>query len=484
MPSRIDEAGHTKAFDDPVAEHWGESQRAKRSLVGLEPTSAHTYESEIQRSTIVVWGEDRQTHDLRLKQVLVRAREYNLKLSPDKCQFRKSEIPYVGHVLTQDGLKPDPEKIRAVECMKKPTCVKELQTLMGFIQYLGKFMPNLSQVSAPLRTLLEKNVDWHWNEEQEQSFQQMKVMVTHTPVLQYYDPKKPLTLSVDASSKGLGAVLVQSGKPVAYASRALTESQQKYAQIEKEALAILYGCEKFHEYVYAREILVETDHKPLQSIVRKPILQAPPRLQRILLTLQKYDINVKYKPGREMFIADHLSRAYLNEEKEVLVPDLQVNEIHLKSYLPEMYKQFQKETALDGELQLLQDVVHKGWPSDQSRVPPSLRPYWNFRDEISSINGLLYKSNKIVVPKSLKDDMLNRIHESHLGIVKCKERARDVLFWLGMSKDVEDKVRSCGKCALNQNNNAKEPMLMPEMPDRPWLKLAADLFEYQEGVSE
>ena len=171
-----------------------------------------------------------------------------------------------------------------------------------------------------------------------------------------------------------------------------------------------------------------------------------------------------------MFIDDHLSRAYLNEEREILIPDLQVNEIHLKSYLPvapEIYRQFEKETALDGELQLLQDVVHKGWPSDQSRLPPSLRPYWNFRDEISSINGLLYKSNKIVVPKSLKDDMLNRIHESHLGIVKCKERARDVLFWLGMSQDVEDEVRSCEKCALNQNKNAKKPMQMVEMPDRP-----------------
>lgn len=120
-----------------------------------------------------------------------------------------------------------------------------------------------------------------------------------------------LTLSVDASQKGLGAVILQVGKPIAYASRAMTINQQRYAQIEKETLAIVYGCEKFHQYIFGRKVLVETDHKPLQAIFRKPLYQIPPRLQLLLLSLQKYDLSVQYKQGKLMFLADHLSRNYL-----------------------------------------------------------------------------------------------------------------------------------------------------------------------------
>lgn len=234
---------------------------------------------------------------------------------------------------------------------------------MGFIQYLSKFMPHLSTVSAPLRTLLEKNTAWHWDEQKESSFQKVKEMAINAHILQYYDQSKPVTLSVDDSSKRLGAVFIQNQRPVAYASRALTPTQQKYSQIEKETLAIVYGCSKFHEYVYGRQVHIETDHKPLQSIFRKPLYQTPPGLQRLLLALEKYDLEVEYKPEKYMFLADHLSRPYLLETKEVLVPDINVNEIHLISHLPisqDMYEKFQKETALDRHLQYLQDAIFEG----------------------------------------------------------------------------------------------------------------------------
>ncbi|CAC5398870.1 unnamed protein product [Mytilus coruscus] len=399
-------------------------------------------ETEAIIDDILIWESDQKEHDMRLKQVLDRAREYNLKLrmlSAGKCEISKPEVTYVGHRLTSESVKPDPEKIRAVNKMSKLECVKDLQTFM---------------VSAPLRTLLEKNTVWHWDEIQETSFQKLKEMATNAPLLQYYDPNKPLTPSVDASSKGLRAVLIPNQKLVAYASRALTQSQQRYPQIEKETLAIVYGYNKFHEYVYGRRVQIETDHKPLQSIFLKPLHQTPPRLHRLLIALEKYDLKVDYKPGKEMYLADHLSRSFLKETKE-------------------------KETANDEHLQELQDVIFDGWPNEKSELLHSLRPYWTFRDELSVINGLLYKSNKAIVPKALQNEMLDKIHESHLGIVKCKSRARDVLFWIGMGQDIEDKVKSCGLCAQHQFLNAKEPMLMPEIPERPWSKLAADLFEYQ-----
>lgn len=142
-------------------------------------------------------------------------------------------------------------------------------------------------------------------------------MVTQAPALRYFDMKKPLILTVDASSKGLGAALVQDEQPIVYASRALTKSQQNYAQIEKEALAISFGCEKFHQYIFGRSVTVESDHKPLQSIFKKSLHQAPARLQRLLLSLQKYDLNVIFKPGKLCFWQTHLAELSYQKRKKI-----------------------------------------------------------------------------------------------------------------------------------------------------------------------
>ena len=135
---------------------------------------------------------------------------------------RKDEVEYVGHIISKHGLKPDPEKVGAVKMMKQPQTKKDLQTFLGFITYLSKFLPNMSDASALLRVLLEEKNDWFWEKQQEDSFNKLEEMATNTPILSYYNPKQPLTL------------LLQNDKPIAYAPRALTPTQQRYAQIEKE----------------------------------------------------------------------------------------------------------------------------------------------------------------------------------------------------------------------------------------------------------
>ena len=148
---------------------------------------------------ILIWGATQEEHDQRLKRVLDRSKEYNLKLNRGKCEIKRTEVKYEGHLLTAEGVKPDPEKIRAVETMKKPDNKQELLTFLGFIQYLGKFMPRMSDVSSSLRKLTEDKISWHWTREHDVSFNCLKAMATNTPVLRYYDPKLPLTLSVNAS---------------------------------------------------------------------------------------------------------------------------------------------------------------------------------------------------------------------------------------------------------------------------------------------
>ena len=211
---------------------------------------------------LMVWGRNNEEHDQRLKKVLDRAREVQLKLNQKKCKIRVTEVSYIGHTFTSNGVKPDQRKVQAILMMPEPKMKQDLQRFIGMIQYLAKFMQNLSEKAAPLRSLMKKDVAWQWNEEHRKSYQILKEDCSRQPTLRYYDVSKPVKISCDSSKCGLGAVLEQDGHPVAYASRALTDSQQRYAQIEKELLAIVFACDKFNQFIYGKTVQVETDHKP------------------------------------------------------------------------------------------------------------------------------------------------------------------------------------------------------------------------------
>ena len=242
---------------------------------------------EVIMDDILVWGATEDEHDQRLELVLKRIESKNLKLNPSKCRFKVKEVTYIGHVLSEKGVSPDPRKVEAVRGMQIPTNKTELQRFLGTVNYLGKFIPNLATETAPLRKLLAKDVAWHWQHEQADAFDRLISLVTEAPVLQYFDVTKPVVVSADASKDGVGAVLLQDDMPIAYASRAFTQTQCRYAQIEKELYAVTFACDKFHQYLFGREFQVETDHKPLESIVKKPLAETPSRLQRMLLKLQK-----------------------------------------------------------------------------------------------------------------------------------------------------------------------------------------------------
>ena len=218
-------------------------------------------------------------HDKNMRALMDRCKEQNITLDKDKMQLKKSEVRFLGHLLTANGVQADPEKIRAITEMPKPTDVKGVQRFLGLINYLSKFLPKMSELCEPLRVLTLRETEWCWLEAHNKVFQEIKLLVTNAPVLRYYDPREELTLQCDASEKGLGAALLQQGHPIAFASRALTACEMGYAPIEKELLAVVYGMERFHHYTYGRKVTVNSDHKPLESIVKKPLHRAPKRLQ-------------------------------------------------------------------------------------------------------------------------------------------------------------------------------------------------------------
>lgn len=262
---------------------------------------------------ILMYGKTRTEHDNNLKAALQSTRELGIKLNDEKLDVGQSQVEYFGHLLSADGMKPDPKNVAAVKDMQPPANRSELETVLGMVKYLSKFSPNLAEVTSPMRELLSKNSEFFWDSAQDESFAKFKDIITRSPgpVLAYFDPHKDIVLQVVASKYGLGATLLQEGKPVSFASKPLTQSEINYAQIEKEMLAILFGCKHFHHYIYGREICVQTDHKPLVSIMQKSILTAPARLQRMILQLQRYSIKLVHVPGKQIPVADTLSRKFL-----------------------------------------------------------------------------------------------------------------------------------------------------------------------------
>jgi len=432
---------------------------------------------------ILVFGKSREEHDENLKRVLERARQVGIRFNPEKMEIGTNEVKYFGHVVSAEGLKPDPEKVAAIEEMKPPKDRNELETVLGMITYLAKFAPNLSEITKPMRLLLAKDVEFAWDKPQIDAFQKVKDIITKSPgpVLAFYEPNKDLTLQVDASKYGLGASLLQDGKPVAYASKSLTPCEVNYAQIEKELFAILFGCKRFHQYVYGRRVLVESDHKPLSSIVQKPLSAAPPRLQRMLLQLQKYDIEVVHIPGKDIPVADTLSRKFLPHTYPEMSEGMEVQVHALIDNMPISDKkmiEIKEATEADMQCQVLKQMIEDGWPQLREDCPITAREYWNHRDELVIMNDIIFKGPKIVIPKSLRKCMIEALHVGHMGIEKTTRRARDIIFWPKMSSDINEYVLSCTTCLLHRNANQKEPLTSYPIPDRPWQMIGTDLFTW------
>ena len=221
-------------------------------------------------------------------------------------QFKSTDCKFFGHRLTPDDIKVDPKKIEAIIQIDPPQNVAILQSFNGMINYLKKFSPVLSKLSEPLRRLCKSGVKWAWESEQQNAFEVIKQVIMMPPVLTYFNKTKKHTIQCYTCKKGLGAVLLQESTPVMYISRALTETEQRYSNIERELLAIVFALERLNHYIFSRTITVQSDHQPLQSIWKKSIVSASPRLQGLLLRLAHYDLNIEFLRGKENVIVDAL----------------------------------------------------------------------------------------------------------------------------------------------------------------------------------
>lgn len=259
---------------------------------------------------IIIIGSTDEEHDKILSRVLKRLKEYQVELNMGKCVFRVTKLVFLGHELSTSGIRPTNDKLQAVKQFRQPKNKDEVKSFLGLINYVSKFIPNVATETEALRVLARYDSKFHWGREQQHAFNELKEKLSNESILGYYDPIDKTQWIADASSVGLGSVLVQINddgiRIIEWESRSLTETEKRYCQTEKEALALVWAVERHHFYVYGRVFDLITDHRALE-VIFGPKSRPCARIERWVLRLQSYKYNIIYKPGRSN-IADPFSR--------------------------------------------------------------------------------------------------------------------------------------------------------------------------------
>ncbi|XP_065180108.1 uncharacterized protein K02A2.6-like [Sycon ciliatum] len=437
---------------------------------------------------ILVYGATIEAHDLALQQVREALAAASVTLNPDKSHLRQPTVKFLGHRISASGVQPDPDRVAAILQLAAPTDVPGLRRLLGLFNYVGKFIPDLASISAPLRALLRTDVAWLWDAQQQAALDQLKSLVAKACTLAFFDPAKPATVSADASSYGLGATLLQMHdgelRPVAYASKSLSDTEKRYAQIEKELLAVTWACDHFAQYLQGGcPFQVQTDHKPLVPLINaRDLDNTPLRCQRMLMRLLRYDVTAVYVPGPRLVVADALSRAPGDDSTETstmadVINDIEahVSAVSAEYASPDFCSRVRLAIADEAILAQVRQFVAAGWPDKEHSIPDNLHPYFHSRQALSIADGCLYFGDRLVIPASLQSEVLRAIHEGHQGVTKCRARARAAVWWPGLSSQIADTVRNCEVCSRTRLVPAAPLHPLP-LPDRPWQRVAADLF--------
>jgi hypothetical protein len=401
------------------------------------------------------------------------------------CQ---QQVKFYGNLITDQGLKPDPLKVAAIKQMPSPKDKKDMERFLGMLNYQGRFINNASAECSRLRSLTQKEVPWKWTIEDEREFGRVKELLSDQKTLKFFEVGVPVEIEADASCQGLGAVIRQKGEDIAFASRTLSAAEKNYAQIEKELLAIVFACKRFEQFIVGNTVTAITDHKSLVNIFGKSLLDVPKRLQMMMLYLHNYQLTLKYVPGKNLIVADTLSRAPM-ETTNVPLESLHGNPDHhfkniasikLIDYIKiseNRTKDIRDATSQDSSMKMLKEYITTGWPDNIHKVLEPVKMYYKFKDELAWEDGIIYRSSKILVPQKLRKVMIERLHLQHSGIENTINLAKDNLFWPGMRAEISEKVQNCDICTRNSDNQQKESMNSVKIPEYPFQIVSMDVMK-------
>ncbi|CAH8492821.1 unnamed protein product [Dicrocoelium dendriticum] len=432
---------------------------------------------------ILITGRTKKEHLYTLDRVSHKLSEHYLRLKRSKCVFLVDSVDYLGYRLDKHGLHARKDKLQPIISAPSPRNGVQLRSFVRMLSHHRRFPPNLASVLAPIHKLLKKDSKWAWDEEEQQALDRAKGLLDSSPVLVHYDPNKTLILQCAASPFGVGAVLghkVHDGavRPIAFASRTLQSAEKNYAQLDKEALAVVFGVKRFHQYLWGNQFEIQTDHKPLLSLLGKERgieqLNAP-RMVRWALLLSAYNYRIRYIAGPHNNVADALSRLPQIDQQEERsdAPYEFVQLLQPLNTTPISGDMVRKATDRDPVLSTVKRMLLRGWGS---RAPGDLRPFFNCRFELSLHEGCILRGSRIVIPLTLRSAVLKEFHDAHPSIVRMKALARSYCWWPAIDRDIEALLSTCNTCQKYQRDNPTGPIHPWQLPDSPWERVHADYF--------
>lgn len=435
---------------------------------------------------IIIFARDYDSHLHNLTCILQALATNKLTLRLDKCHFLMDQVNYLGHIISSNGIRPDPAKVRDIQDFPVPQNLRDVRAFVGLCGYYSNHVPNFTDIAAPLYLLTRKNVRFRWTDECQQAFESLKKQLMQQPLLSFPDFSKPFIITTDASDVGLGATLSQMDDNlemvVAYASHTLNSLERAYSATEKECLAVKWAIGKFRPYIYGSKFTVHTDHWALQWL--RKFKNPTGRLARWALALQDYDFDVIHRPGKQIPHVDALSRypdGTVHPARPRMLPTHAVNVVtdEWGTDLLQVFRDAQKRDRALDELRLRAKVV-----SPKSNLEPErffleddlLYRLWKPRT--NKVRQASYR--QLVIPASLRHEVMFSCHEDvfagHLGIEKTLARMHQRFYWPGMKADVQHWVGSCLSCASKKNPQTMvvgRLMNIP-VPDRPWHTIGID----------
>ena len=367
-----------------------------------------------------------EEHVQKLEVIFKRLEQANFKIQPEKCVFAADTVEYLGHVCTPSGIRPDPQKIKAIELYPVPKTVRDIRAFIGLAWYYRRHVRNFAELARPLTTLTRKGVPFEWTNEQQQAFQRLNEILSTEPLLIYPDFTQPFIVACDASTKAVGAVLSQirngEERTIAYCSRQLNSAETKYSVTELELLVLIFATKQFRCYLYGRKFTVYTDHRALKWLLN---LQDPSsRLTRWALKQSEYDFQVEHRSNTRMRHADALSRCVGIVNQEVALTRDIIREEQLQDRLCNQYRH--------------QDGI------------------WTDEENLLYRQGLPNQSY-IVTPTSLVPIVLKSYHElpftAHQGVGRTVEFIKRKYWWETLTTDVREYIRKCDACARRKPGN-------------------------------
>lgn len=399
---------------------------------------------------------DDETDLERLEEVFIRLDRANMRVNLNKCEFMADSIEYCGYRINSQGIHKMPSKVDAIANMAVPKDKSQVRSFCGMINYYGRFVENLSSKLYPLNNLLKDHVKFNWDKNCQRAFDITRADIKSERLLVHFDPSLPVLLATDASPYEVGATLSHrysdgSERPIQFASQTLSEVQQRYSQIDREALAVVFGVLKLHQFLYGRKFTMIVDNKPMMQILSPhkglPTLTAT-RMQHYAIFLEAYDYDMEYRRSQAHANVDALSRLPVPETLSHIA-DGDIQDIEMIENLPVTAEDLAKATAVDNEVRVLLSVLSDG------RKCEAAHRFGLDQTEFAMQNGCLMRGTRVYIPPSLRKRVLDELHTSHFGMSRMKNLARSYCWWRGMDSEIEKAVQNCTQCQQHRANPSK-----------------------------